>query len=78
MISKAKLNRINELAKKSKGSGLNDKEKEEQQELRKEYLKNVRGSFKNHLKNMKVVDPTGADVTPQKLKDYQDREKYNH
>lgn len=75
MISKEKLNRINELAKKSKEDGLTDTEKAEQKELRQEYLKNVRKSFKNQFKSMTVMDPEGKDVTPQKVKDLQDRNK---
>jgi uncharacterized protein YnzC (UPF0291/DUF896 family) len=75
MISKDKLARINQLAKKAKTEGLSDKEKKEQQTLRKEYLGNVRSSFKNQLKTMKIVDPLGNDVTPQKLKDEQERNK---
>ncbi|MFB1049482.1 DUF896 domain-containing protein [Paraliobacillus sp. JSM ZJ581] len=71
MLSKEKINRINELANKSKKYGLTDKEKQEQQELRKDYLKNVRKSFKNQFKGMKIVDPNGEDVTPKKVKDLQ-------
>ncbi|MEW9676150.1 DUF896 domain-containing protein [Lentibacillus sp. L22] len=75
MISKEKLNRINELAHKAKTAGLTDKEQKERQALRQEYLQNVRKSFKNQLKSMTVVDPAGNDVTPQKLRDMQEREK---
>jgi len=75
MISKEKLNRINELAKKAKKDGLSQKEKEEQQSLRKEYLENVRTSFTNELKGMKVVDPKGNDVTPEKVKELQNKAK---
>ncbi len=53
---------------KQKKDRLSDKEKEEQQQLRQEYLQNVRKSFKNHMKGMTVVDPNGNDVTPEKLK----------
>ncbi|GAA5415199.1 UPF0291 protein YnzC [Paraliobacillus ryukyuensis] len=77
MLSKDKLNRINELAKKSKAEGLTAKEKEEQQELRQAYLKNVRKSFKNQFKGMKIVDPNGEDVTPQKVKDLQKEDQNN-
>ncbi|MFC7060319.1 DUF896 domain-containing protein [Halobacillus seohaensis] len=77
MLSNEKLNRINELSHKSKDQGLNEEEKQEQQELRQEYLKNVRKSFKNQLKGMTVVDPEGKDVTPEKLKKMQDNEKKN-
>ncbi|GAA0611792.1 DUF896 domain-containing protein [Virgibacillus siamensis] len=77
MISKEKLNRINELAKKSKEAGLTDAEKGEQKELRQEYLKNVRKSFKNQFKSMTVMDREGNDVTPQKVRDLQERNKKN-
>jgi len=75
MLSKEKLERINLLAKKAKNEGLSDKEKEEQKRLREEYLTNVRQSFKNQLKTMTVIDPAGNDVTPQKLRDEQERNK---
>ncbi|OZU90230.1 hypothetical protein CIL03_03545 [Virgibacillus indicus] len=75
MLSKEKLNRINELAKKSKNEGLTVKEQSEQKKLREEYLKNVRSSFKNQFKTMTVVDPEGNDVTPKKVKDLQERNK---
>ncbi|WP_163536876.1 DUF896 domain-containing protein [Gracilibacillus sp. YIM 98692] len=68
MLSKEKIARINELANKSKKEGLSKEEQKEQQELREAYLKNVRKSFKNHMKGMTVVDPNGNDVTPEKLK----------
>lgn len=71
MITKEKLDRINKLAKKAKSEGLTSTEKKEQQELRQEYLQNVRKSFKNQFKTMKVIDPKGNDVTPQKVKDLQ-------
>ncbi|THE11525.1 DUF896 domain-containing protein [Bacillus timonensis] len=69
MLSKDKLNRINALAKKAKSVGLTDKEKEEQQELRQEYLRVFRNSMTNTLHSVKVVDPEGNDVTPEKLKE---------
>ncbi|WP_164668903.1 DUF896 domain-containing protein [Virgibacillus doumboii] len=75
MISKKKLERINELAHKSKNGGLTDKEKEEQKELRQEYLKNVRKSFKNQFKSMTVMDREGNDVTPKKVRELQERNK---
>ncbi|MFQ3543237.1 DUF896 domain-containing protein [Halobacillus rhizosphaerae] len=75
MLSKEKINRINELANKSKQEGLTKSEKEEQKELRQQYLGNVRKSFKNQLKGMKVIDPNGKDVTPEKLKQMQKNEK---
>lgn len=75
MITKDKLARINKLAKKAKKEGLTNKEKDEQQQLRQEYLQNVRQSFTNQFKTMTVMDPEGNDVTPKKVKDLQDRNK---
>ncbi|WP_010282226.1 DUF896 domain-containing protein [Bacillus timonensis] len=69
MLSKDKLDRINILAKKAKTVGLTDKEKEEQKELRQEYLHVFRNSMTNTLHSVKVIDPEGNDVTPEKLKD---------
>lgn len=77
MIGKEKLERINALANKDKNEGLSKEEKSEQKKLRQEYLKNVRSSFKNQLKSMKVVDPEGKDVTPDKVKELQNKKKYH-
>ncbi|ACB85378.1 DUF896 domain-containing protein [Natranaerobius thermophilus] len=49
MISQDLINRINELYKKQKESGLTDEEQQEQQKLRQEYLKGIR---KQVLKQM--------------------------
>lgn len=73
MLSNEKLERINELARKSKSEGLNKEEEKEQKELREQYLQAFRNSFKNQLKSVKVVDPEGRDVTPDKLKNNQKR-----
>lgn len=63
------INRINELAHKSKKEELSIKEKAEQKKLRKKYLEMIRGQVKNQLSTVKVVDEEGQDVTPDKLKD---------
>lgn len=68
MLPKSKIDRINELSKKSKTIGLTATEKEEQQSLRTEYLQTFRSSMKNTLKGVTIVDPNGNDVTPQKIK----------
>ncbi|MGN8646923.1 DUF896 domain-containing protein [Gracilibacillus sp. HCP3S3_G5_1] len=75
MLSKEKIARINELANKAKNEGLTNEEKKEQKSLREAYLKNVRKSFKNHMKGMTVIDPNGNDVTPEKLKQLQKEKK---
>ncbi len=61
MLSKEKLDRINFLANKKKNEGLTEVESLEQQELRQEYLKNFRKSFKNQLDNIEIVDPEDTE-----------------
>ncbi|HET7580512.1 MAG TPA: DUF896 domain-containing protein [Bacillales bacterium] len=70
MLSDDKLKRINELARKAKSDGLTKQEKKEQKELRQQYLQRFRESFKNQLHSVKVIDPEGNDVTPEKLKNH--------
>ncbi|HLS67393.1 MAG TPA: DUF896 domain-containing protein [Pseudogracilibacillus sp.] len=68
MLSEEKIKRINELAKKAKTEGLTSREKEEQKQLRSQYIANIRSAFKNQLHSLKVVDEEGNDITPEKLK----------
>ncbi|NLV88762.1 MAG: DUF896 domain-containing protein [Tissierellia bacterium] len=70
------IKRINELANKSKTVGLTEEEKEEQQKLRQEYLAIFRGNMKNTLLKVKVVDQEGNDITPNRLKREQEKNKY--
>ena len=55
-MDKAKIDRINELAKKSKTQGLTAEEKEEQNNLRHEYLALVRRNFKAQLDSIRFTD----------------------
>lgn len=75
MLSKEKLARIKELAKKAKEVELTAEEKKEQNELRAEYLLAFRSHFTDHLHNIKVVDTEGNDVTPMKLKQSKERRR---
>ncbi|TDL34954.1 DUF896 domain-containing protein [Jeotgalibacillus sp. S-D1] len=75
MLSNEKMARINELSGKSKSNGLTKEESIEQQTLRQEYLNAFRGSMKQTIENVKVVDPDGNDVTPKKLKEVQKRKR---
>jgi len=68
VLTKEKLDRINELANKAKTTDLTKSEREEQKELREDYLKSIRQSFKNELGSVKIIDPEGTDVTPEKVK----------
>lgn len=68
-MKKEKIDRINELARKKEGTGLTESEKQEQAQLRKEYVEAYRESLRSSLHSMKFVDENGKDVTPQKIKD---------
>lgn len=69
------LNRINELSRKQKTKGLTPEEHAEQQKLRQEYLKDIRGQVLSTMSSLKVVDPNGDDVTPEKLKITQEQKQ---
>ena len=53
------IQRINELAKKSKTVGLTEEEKIEQQKLRREYIDSVVGNLRSSLDQTYVVDSDG-------------------
>lgn len=67
MISQ--LGRINELAKKEREEGLSNAEEVEQTVLRQDYLREIRGQVIGTFSGLKVIDPLGNDVTPEKLKE---------
>jgi uncharacterized protein YnzC (UPF0291/DUF896 family) len=71
------LDRINELAKIQKTVGLSEAEKQEQKELREDYLRQIRGQVLDSFQGLTVVDPLGNDVTPEKLKEEQAKNKEN-
>ena len=68
MLEKAKMIRLNELAKKKKDGTLTVDEIQEQDALRKEYLAMFRTGMKETIENTKIIDPEGNDVTPEKVK----------
>lgn len=53
------VDRINELARKSKTVGLTDAEKAEQQQLRKAYIESFRNNMRQTLDNVYIVDEQG-------------------
>lgn len=62
------LNRINDLSKKSREEGLTPEERVEQQVLREDYLREIRGQVTHTFSSLKVIDPFGNDVTPKKVR----------
>ena len=63
MMNEKKIARINELYHKSKGEGLTEEEKEEQQALRQEYIDAVRNNVRSQLEHVTVVNPDGSVVS---------------
>ena len=59
-MEQKKIDRIKELAKKQKSSGLTPEEKEEQAVLRKEYIEAYKRSLLSQLDNMYFVEPDGT------------------
>ena len=54
-----KIDRINELTRKSKSVGLTEVEKIEQNALRREYIRAVTGNLQNQLDHTYVIDAQG-------------------
>lgn len=61
-MEKAKIDRINALAKKAKAVGLTERETAERDALRKEYLADMRASFKQQLDATYVQTADGAKI----------------
>ena len=59
-MTQEKIARINELAKKSKTTGLTDAEKAEQQALRQEYVADIKASLRTQLNNTSIQEPDGT------------------
>ena len=56
----AKIERINELYRKSKAEGLTEEEKKEQHKLRKEFIASVRMNLRSQLDNINIQEKDGS------------------
>lgn len=74
-MEKAKLDRINELAKKSKEVGLTEEEAAEQKALRAEYIAEFRASFTGILENTVIQYPDGSRQTLPEMRDAKKNDK---
>lgn len=63
-MDKKKIDRINFLARKQKSEGLTEEEKQEQFNLRKEYIESYKRSLINQLENMTIIEPDGTKRKP--------------
>ena len=59
-MTQEKIQRINELYRKSQAEGLSEAEKKEQDLLRKEYIANVKKNLRNQLNNIDMVNDDGT------------------
>lgn len=59
-MEQKRLDRINELARKSKVQELTEEEKLEQKALREEYIRDFRASMRGILNNTTIVSPDGS------------------
>lgn len=67
-MEQAKLDRINELARKKKASGLTPEEQAEQKVLREEYILEFRAGFRGILDNTYIQYPDGTKVKVEQKK----------
>ena len=58
-MDEAKIERINELARKAKNGALTPEEQTEREALRKEYLEVVRASLRAQMDRIVIVEPDG-------------------
>ena len=70
------LTKINELAAKNKEVGLTSAEYELRDQLRKQYLQQIRGQVLSNINSFTLVDEFGQDVTPEKIKEYKSNQFY--
>lgn len=59
-MTQEKIQRINELYRKSQAEGLSEAEKKEQDLLRKEYIASVKKNLRNQLNNIDMVNDDGS------------------
>ena len=60
MMNDSKIERINELYKKSKAEGLTESERKEQAILRQEFVASVRKNLKSQLDNIDIQNADGS------------------
>lgn len=60
MMTDEKINRINELYRKSQAEGLTEDEKKEQTILRKEFVASVKSNLRSQLNNIDMVNEDGS------------------
>lgn len=59
-MENTRITRINELYRKSKEEGLTEEEKKEQQQLRQDYIKDIRRNLRGQLDNISILNTDGS------------------
>lgn len=67
-MTKEKIDRINELARKQKSEGLTEQEAAEQKQLRLEYINSFKASLEAQLNNTYILQPDGTKKKVTKIK----------
>ena len=74
-MDKAKIDRINELAKKKKQEGLTFEETAEQSELRRQYIDEFKNSLRQQIESIKIIDDDGKALTAKQYNEQQKKKK---
>lgn len=74
-MDKAKIDRINELAKKKKQEGLTFEETAEQNELRRQYIDEFKNSLRQQIQSIKIIDDDGKALTAKQYNEQQKKKK---
>jgi uncharacterized protein YnzC (UPF0291/DUF896 family) len=60
-MDRSSIDRINELARKSKTEGLTDAEKAEQAKLRAQYIESIKANVRATLESIEIVDDDSSE-----------------
>ena len=74
-MDKAKIDRINELAKKKRQEGLTFEETAEQNELRRQYIDEFKNSLRQQIESIKIIDDDGKALTAKQYNEQQKKKK---
>lgn len=77
-MEQSKLDRINELYRKSQSEGLSDAELAEQAQLRREYIDSYKRSLVSQLENTYIVDEKGNKTKVTRKEDKSSKSKVGH
>ncbi len=77
-MEQSKLDRINELYRKSQAEGLSDAELAEQAQLRREYIDSYKRSLVSQLENTYIVDEKGNKTKVTRKENKVDKAKKGH